>query len=47
MNNWEIIWHSGRKEIVKAADYREAHRKAHNRTNFRELGPVFKIGLAA
>jgi hypothetical protein len=47
MQEWEIIWHSGRKETVQAKNYTEAHRKAHNRANWVELGPVFKIGLVA
>jgi hypothetical protein len=45
MQTWKIIWHSGRKETVQASGYTEAHRKAHNRVNWIELGPVFKIGL--
>ena len=45
MKTWEIIWHSGRSETIQAEDYREAHRKAHNRVNWRELGPVYKIGI--
>lgn len=46
MRNWNIAWENGRTETVKAADYREAHRKAHNRVDWIALGRVVKIALA-